>query len=519
MVKNSTAVVSLPHMRLTVALVIATLIIASTMMIFGAPDQVAEAKTIRKIHFTETVQSSSDPGIGNNGKEMAILLSPNPGTIYVGTLTYTASSPVKVMVLHELKDGDADDQPIWTVDGDTKYAITLLEPSKSNSIDFVGAALALHSDNSSFKATASIDGWIRGEPIDMIVNTVLVSTADRQPDLKLARTVLPITLPMHLGFYDGGDVHYVITDASKQNIAKDITKWQNYNVSLAVSLEDVPELALGKVYLFKNGIKGTGVYGYQSEIFSNTPEQPLYGSLRLMITAEWNKGQKESIIESENDLLEQVGKGRVVLDKSGPILNMPQIKWPGGAMPQIANLTITDYEKLPYGTGSQILSIDEANMTVTFVSHREWAEDGRTLYCIPVATTPLEIANTMGIVGAPASSILANSDAATDYYEFRNGINGSGPLGFQPSIRYGIPGENDYSPIQKISIIDWVNPGEAQVLANKDDIKAAYATESITITQARPLNSNHVINCPIVYPMIQEASEQADNKTGTDENQ
>ena len=213
------------------------------------------------------------------------------------------------------------------------------------------------------------------------------------------------------------------------------------------------------------------------------------GSLRLAVVAEWNKGQKTSIIESENDLLEEVGNGRIVLDESGPILNMPQIKWPGGQMPQIENLSMADYEDSPYGSGSQILSLDEENMSVTLVSHREWAEDGRTLYCIPVAATPEKPAALMGLVNAPASSILANSDAAADYYEFKNGISGSGPLGFQPSLRYGIPGSENYSPIQKINIVEWVNPGDAQILATEDDLKEAYADESVTITQARPLNS------------------------------
>ena len=375
-------------MRLTVALAMAALVIIAAVMVSGAPDQAAEAKSVRKVHFTETVESGSDPGKGNKGQQMAILLSPNPGTIYVGTITYAASIPVKIMILHELDDGDDVNQPVWTINDDTKYAVTFLEPETSGTVTFAGAALALHSDKDSFTATASVDGWIRGDPIDVVVQTKLVSAADRHPELKLARTVLPVTLPMHTGFYDGEDVYYVITDSSTQKDANEISQWQNYNVTAAPLLEETPETALGKVYLFKNGKSGEGLYGYQQEIFSGTPEQQMYGSLRLAVVAEWNKGQKTSIIESENDLLEEVGNGRIVLDESGPILNMPQIKWPGGQMPQIENLSMADYEDSPYGSGSQILSLDEENMSVTLVSHREWAEDGRTLYCIPVAATP-----------------------------------------------------------------------------------------------------------------------------------
>ena len=475
----------------------------------------SEAKSVRKVHFTETVQSSSDPGKGNKGQQMAVLLSPNPGTIYVGTVTYTASIPIKIMILHELDDGDDGNQPVWTINDDTKYAVTFLELGASGTATFAGAALALHSEQNSFTATASVDGWIRGDPIDVVVQTKLVSAADQHPELKLARTILPVTLPMHTGFYDGEDVYYVITDSSTQKYADEISQWQNYNVTAAPLLEETPETALGKVYLFKNGKSGEGLYGYQQEIFSGTPEQQMYGSLRLAVVAEWNQGHKKSVIESEKDLLEQVKNGRIVLDESETILNIPQIKWPGGQMPQIENLTMADYEESPYGSGSQILSFDEENMSVTLVSHREWAEDGRTLYCIPFDSTPEKPATLMGLVNAPASSILANSDAAADYYEFKNGISGSGLLGFQPSLRYGIPGSENYSPIQKINIVEWINPGEAQILATENDLNDAYANESITITQARPLNSDHIINCPVVYPVMEH---HAENKTAEDDN-
>ena len=98
-------------MKLTIALVVAALIITAAVVVSSTPDQTAEAKSVRKVHFTETVQSSSDPGKGNKGQQMAVLLSPNPGTIYVGTVTYTASIPIKIMILHELDDGDDGNQP------------------------------------------------------------------------------------------------------------------------------------------------------------------------------------------------------------------------------------------------------------------------------------------------------------------------------------------------------------------------------------------------------------------------
>ena len=173
-------------MKLTIALVVAALIITAAVVVSSTPDQTAEAKSVRKVHFTETVQSSSDPGKGNKGQQMAVLLSPNPGTIYVGTVTYTASIPIKIMILHELDDGDDGNQPVWTINDDTKYAVTFLELGASGTATFAGAALALHSEQNSFTATASVEnglGRIVGDPIDVVVQTKFLSAAVSYPEL------------------------------------------------------------------------------------------------------------------------------------------------------------------------------------------------------------------------------------------------------------------------------------------------------------------------------------------------
>ena len=43
-------------MKLTIALVVAALIITAAVVVSSTPDQTAEAKSVRKVHFTETVQ-------------------------------------------------------------------------------------------------------------------------------------------------------------------------------------------------------------------------------------------------------------------------------------------------------------------------------------------------------------------------------------------------------------------------------------------------------------------------------
>ena len=79
-------------------------------------DQFVDANSRKKIHFTQTFTSSQDPGQGHENHQLAIILSPSEGTIYDGSLTFTASKSVQIVVLHEINVNDAKGQPTWTID-------------------------------------------------------------------------------------------------------------------------------------------------------------------------------------------------------------------------------------------------------------------------------------------------------------------------------------------------------------------------------------------------------------------
>src|SRR2546425_13306141 len=70
-------------------------------------DQLANARTIKKIQFTQTVTSTQDPGQGHGNEQMAIILPPSSGSIYHGSLTYSASEPVQVIILHQINKDES----------------------------------------------------------------------------------------------------------------------------------------------------------------------------------------------------------------------------------------------------------------------------------------------------------------------------------------------------------------------------------------------------------------------------
>jgi len=205
-------------------------IFAVVAVIFSVPllvNEVANAKTLKKIQFTKTVTSMQDPGQGHEGHQLAIILSPNMVTLYDGSLTYTASEPVQIVVLHEIDKDDAKGQPTWTVDGNTVFALTLVDPGTSaGSFEFTGAALALHTKNTNkFTATVSVDGWMRGQTPELMEKKIETSIVE--PSLKLSRANVPAEIPLHKAFFDEKPVYYIITDTNDKAHAKQSQKNRN----------------------------------------------------------------------------------------------------------------------------------------------------------------------------------------------------------------------------------------------------------------------------------------------------
>lgn len=96
----------------------------------------------------ERATSDQDPGLGHEGHQLVVLLPPN-NNVYSGTLSYDASEPIQLVTLHgPLADGDDAGQPIWTPDGETKFALTLVDPKNAQGEwKFAGNAMGVHTMN------------------------------------------------------------------------------------------------------------------------------------------------------------------------------------------------------------------------------------------------------------------------------------------------------------------------------------------------------------------------------------
>ncbi|MEX2191956.1 MAG: hypothetical protein WD717_01050 [Nitrosarchaeum sp.] len=323
-------------------------------------------------------------------------------------------------------------------------------------------------------------------------------SADAGSVLKLSRANVPAKIPMHQGFYNGGEVYYIITDSSDKTHADVITKNQKWKVELAPLLKNAPAKALSKTYMFTNGINGGGVHGYQGEVFTSTPAQPdVYSALTSHVHVTWKDGTTPRVLNSEKAVLDAEKKGEISLSPLEVVLNMPQIVWPEGQMMVKTDKALSD--DTPY-VGGQVLDIDTKEKTVTFIAHRGWGPDGRTIYYIVTDVTPSGPAEMMGVTSAPTSASLIANSAAVDLYQFTNGIKGSGPMGFQAGIAVGATGDANYSPMWRINVIGWKDASNAAVLENISDITAYQKAGLIDISLARPMDSDHIVNCPFIDP-------------------
>ena len=342
--------------------------------------------------------------------------------------------------------------------------------------------------SSSFLATIFMVGMIVATPA-----TLKPITAEAEPGsvLKLASTNVPIDIPLFKGYENGNDIYYIVTDVSDGEVAQQITEFSNFPVNTAPALAQTPEDVRGQAYAFKNGVEGDGLLGFQIGVLSAKPGDDTYSPLYQVNFVEWTDDGKASELKSVDEIMSAEEAGDVSIEQTDIIVNKPAVQWNDGSLVVKEDTNITDDSK--YG-GGQVLEIDTENMVVTFVAHRGWGPTGDTIYYIVTDAVPEMPANMMGVVYAPSDEKLATTPVAVDLFQFKNGINGTGPLGFQPGVSAAGPTDENYSPMWKIFMSEWQNPSDARLLETIADINSAQSDGLINIVPA--MEGKHIVNCP-----------------------
>ena len=157
---------------LMIGVAIAT--VASVITVAAINQQEAEAvvkvSSSMKRHFSvQTSQESGACAFGGHNDQIVMAVPPRTdGRMWKGTVTWTASKPIEVTVLHGYDPGKATGleetgEPITATFADGTVALTMLKygtgtAGSAGTLNFAGDALAFHnSDGEPFAVTYSVD--------------------------------------------------------------------------------------------------------------------------------------------------------------------------------------------------------------------------------------------------------------------------------------------------------------------------------------------------------------------------
>lgn len=140
----------------------------------------------------------------------------------------------------------------------------------------------------------------------------------------------PAGVPPVNGYTEGKEIRFIHTEASDPQVAKILTDMMRSPVLVVPSLAKAPESTLANVYIFKNGLKGSGPFGFQPDVFEKPPGANGYSPLRSVALLTWKNEGAARVLRSASEVEEALRKGEITVERPGVVVNMPMLTWPGG---------------------------------------------------------------------------------------------------------------------------------------------------------------------------------------------
>lgn len=163
----------------------------------------------------------------------------------------------------------------------------------------------------------------------VLVYTAL-TPAQAQPAMGGAVSGTGGTVPGVTGYANGRKIHFVHTETSSPKVARILTGMTHSRVLVVPSLAQAPAAMLANVYVFTNGIRDGGPLKFQPEVFDNPPGTPGYRPLRELNLVTWKHGYRPRVLQSPVEVKLAAARGEVSIQRTGVVINMPILSWPGG---------------------------------------------------------------------------------------------------------------------------------------------------------------------------------------------
>lgn len=136
--------------------------------------------------------------------------------------------------------------------------------------------------------------------------------------------------PAGKGYADNQMIYFIHTEASDEKISDTLTKMMNSPVLFVPSLTSIPEDALASVFVFSNGVAGSGPLGFQPDVFDCPPGTDCYTPLRKLNLVIWQNQSDAIEIKSAVELLQLQEQGKLTIEQPGVVINMPFVTWKNG---------------------------------------------------------------------------------------------------------------------------------------------------------------------------------------------
>ena len=190
---------------------------------------------------------------------------------------------------------------------------------------------------------------------------------------------VPVIMPMIDGYYKGNKVYFVHTEVSDSAMAEMMSKMINFPTLHVPELKNIPEDQMARVYVFTNGVPGSEPYGggpfmFQIDVFDSIPGQKEYSQFRIPYLVTWNNDTKPRILNSESVILKAESDGKVTIEKSNLVVNVPIITWEmevyyGKAMGKTSMIPRI-FESMS-GVEGELIFVNEKNYVAIFKLHSE----------------------------------------------------------------------------------------------------------------------------------------------------
>ncbi len=140
----------------------------------------------------------------------------------------------------------------------------------------------------------------------------------------------PAGVPPVKAYAEGQGIQFIHTEASDPKVAELLTEMMGSPVLVVPSLAQAPQEMLADVYVFKNGVKGDGPFGFQPDVFDSPPGTDGYRPLRSVKIVTWTNENAARELRSAADVKTAEKAGEITIEKPGVVVNMPLLTWPGG---------------------------------------------------------------------------------------------------------------------------------------------------------------------------------------------